>query len=78
MSIGIESEWFTWEDWTQIDDMSICYYNCTLLKEINGIPVDTKLHYINLDFEKGYIALGFDDQDEDIRCFGITMDIKEK
>lgn len=59
----MEKEFFKWEEWDQFDTLVLCFYNCTLLKQIGIFPPGTYIDNITMDYAKGYIFIHNADTD---------------
>jgi alpha-D-ribose 1-methylphosphonate 5-phosphate C-P lyase len=61
MSKRIEEEWFGWTGWDDQEAGVLCFYGCTLKKQIGALPPWTKVSFITLDFQQSIIELMVDD-----------------
>lgn len=59
----MEKEFFKWEDWDQFDTLVLCFYNCTLLKQIGIFQPGMHVDSITMDYSQGSISIYQKDSD---------------
>ena len=57
----MEQEWFSWEDWDQLDTMVFGFHKCVLKMQIGPFLEETVIPYIQVSYEDGKIAFLKDD-----------------
>jgi hypothetical protein len=53
----MEREFFTWENWDQLDTACLAFYDCTLIKDIGSHKVGEQFKVIDVDFQRGKLSL---------------------
>lgn len=59
----MEKELFEWKEWDPMDTLVLCFYNCTLIKQIGKFPPGFQTSAITMDYEEGKISIYLEDSD---------------